>query len=165
MKIKVTLLILIFLPLIGCDRVTKNEAVTHLKGQDPVSFFNGLFSLTYHENTRGMLSLGAHLPEETRYLIFTVLVGFVLFLGLAYIILKPITKLGFVIGLFILAGGFGNLYDRIFNEGRVVDFMLLQFGPLRAGVFNVADVAIMIGLFGFIFATSKLGQQLTKPSI
>lgn len=73
-------------------------------------------------------------------------------------------KFSFTVGLLILAGGFGNLYDRALNDGRVVDFMLLQIGPLKTGVFNVADIAIMAGLFAFIFLSSRWGKQLTKVS-
>lgn len=125
---------------------------------------DGLLTLTYYENTGGMLSLGSYLPEAIRFSVFTVLVGLVLFAGLAYILLKPMTKLSFTVGLLILAGGFGNLYDRAMNDGRVVDFILLQLGPLRTGVFNVADIAIMAGLIGFFFISSKRSQQPTKLS-
>ncbi|SMF56623.1 signal peptidase II [Alteromonadaceae bacterium Bs31] len=164
MKIKSILILLVFVPLVGCDRYTKEKAVSLLKGQDPLSFFNGLFSLTYHENSGAMLSLGAGLPDNIRFFIFTALVGLVLVGGLLYVLLKPMDKYSFTVGLLILAGGFGNLYDRALNDGRVVDFMLIQIGPLRTGVFNVADVAIMAGLFGFIFVSSKWGRQLTKLS-
>lgn len=164
MKIKAFLILLVFFPLIGCDRITKNQAVNHLKGQEPISFLDGLLKLTYHENTGGMLSLGSNLPEAIRFSVFTALVGLVLFVGLLYILVKPMTKLNFTVGLLILAGGFGNLYDRAVNDGRVVDFMLLQLGPVRTGVFNVADIAIMAGLIGFFFISSKWGQQLTKVS-
>ncbi|EEB1206134.1 signal peptidase II, partial [Salmonella enterica subsp. enterica serovar Infantis] len=157
MKIKALLILFIFLPLIGCDRYTKEKAIVSLKGQEPASFFNGIFTLTYHENTGGMLSLGADLPENVRHIIFTLMVGAVLLSGLAYLLIKPMNKLSFSVGLLMLSGGLGNLYDRVLNEGRVVDFMLLQIGPLRTGVFNVADVAIMAGLFGFIFISSKSG--------
>ena len=44
-----------------------------------------------------------------------------------------------------LAGGASNWVDRLVH-GRVVDFLNLGIGPLRTGVFNVADVAIMAGL-------------------
>lgn len=164
MKIKTILIFLIFLPLIGCDRYTKEKAVSLLKGQEPLSFLNGTFSLTYHENTGAMLSLGANLPESLRFIIFTAAVGLVLVCGLVYIMVKPMGKLTFSVGLLILAGGFGNLYDRALNDGRVVDFMLLQLGPIRTGVFNVADIAIMAGLFGFLLLSSKWGRQLTRPS-
>lgn len=164
MKIKMLLILLVFFPLVGCDRYTKDQAVNLLKGQEPTSFLSGVFSLTYHENTGAMLSLGENLPDGVRFIIFTLLVGLVLVGGFAYMLLKPMDKLTFTLGLLILAGGFGNLYDRALNDGRVVDFMLLQIGPLKTGVFNVADVAIMVGLFGFIFVSSKWGKQLTKSS-
>ncbi|MDR7088334.1 signal peptidase II [Cellvibrio fibrivorans] len=160
MKIKTLLILLIFFPLVGCDRYTKDQAVSLLKGQEPLSFLNGFFSLTYHENTGGMLSLGAELSDEVRVILFTFLVGLVLVGGLIYMLVKPMDKYSFTVGLLILAGGFGNLYDRAVNDGRVVDFMLLQMGPLKTGVFNVADIAIMAGLFGFLFVSSKWGQRL-----
>nr|WP_290938202.1 signal peptidase II [Haliscomenobacter sp.] len=47
---------------------------------------------------------------------------------------------------FILGGGLSNIYDRIM-EGKVVDFMNMGFGTLRTGIFNVADMSIMLGLF------------------
>jgi signal peptidase II len=162
MKIKALLFLLVFLPLIGGDRYTKQQAVIFLKGQDPLSFLNGFFTLTYHENTGAMLSLGAYLPENIRFIIFTFLVGLVLVGGLAYVLVKPMNNYRVTIGLLILSGGFGNLYDRIFNGGRVVDFMLLQVGRLTTGVFNVADVAIMAGVFGYIFMSSKWGVQLRR---
>ncbi|HCS66202.1 MAG TPA: signal peptidase II [Cellvibrio sp.] len=165
MKIKVLLILLVFLPLVGCDRYTKDQAVSLLKGQEPLSFLNGFFSLTYHENTGGMLSLGADLSDELRVILFTFLVGLVLVGGLIYMLIKPMDKYSFTVGLLILAGGFGNLYDRAVNDGRVVDFMLLQIGPLKTGVFNIADIAIMAGLFGFLFVSSKWGQQLRRPSL
>lgn len=160
MKMKIVLLLFVFLPLIGCDRISKDRAYSALKGGDPLSYMNGLFSLTYHENTGAMLSLGANMPDNLRYVIFTVLVGIVLIAGLVYVFYKPMDKYHFTVAMLILSGGFGNLYDRAFNEGRVVDFMLIELGPLRTGVFNVADVAIMAGLFGFVFLSTKWGKAL-----
>lgn len=111
-----------------------------------------------------MLSLGADFPDNLRFIIFTAIVGVLLVGSLIYLLVKPMDKFSFITGLLILAGGFGNLYDRALNDGRVVDFMLIQFGPLRTGVFNVADIAIMAGLFSFIFLSSKWGRQLTRSS-
>jgi signal peptidase II len=47
------------------------------------------------------------------------------------------------VALFI-AGGTSNLLDRI-TYGMVIDFMNVGIGPLRTGIFNVADMAIMLG--------------------
>ncbi len=45
----------------------------------------------------------------------------------------------------ILSGGIGNLIDRVTNSGLVTDFINLGVGPVRTGVFNVADIAITCG--------------------
>ena len=44
-----------------------------------------------------------------------------------------------------LAGGLSNLTDRI-AIGSVIDFLNVGIGPIRTGIFNVADVAIMAGV-------------------
>jgi signal peptidase II len=49
----------------------------------------------------------------------------------------------FGVALFV-AGGASNLLDRI-TYGKVIDFMNVGLGPLRTGIFNVADMAIMLG--------------------
>jgi signal peptidase II len=47
---------------------------------------------------------------------------------------------------FLWAGGVSNLADRVARGGRVVDFLNVGVGPLRTGIFNVADMAIMLGV-------------------
>ncbi len=43
----------------------------------------------------------------------------------------------------VLGGGIGNLIDRLFRGGNVVDF--LEFGFFDFPVFNVADIAVCVG--------------------
>ena len=45
----------------------------------------------------------------------------------------------------VLAGGIGNLIDRLFRGGNVVDF--LEFGFFEFPVFNIADCAVCVGAF------------------
>jgi signal peptidase II len=40
----------------------------------------------------------------------------------------------------------GNLIDRIINDGAVTDFVRLGIGSFRTGIFNLADVAIVVGV-------------------
>jgi signal peptidase II len=49
------------------------------------------------------------------------------------------------------AGGASNLIDRIYR-GSVIDFMNVGIGGLRTGIFNVADLAIMLGMALLIVA-------------
>ena len=51
-----------------------------------------------------------------------------------------------VAGALTVAGGFGNLVDRIVQSGCVTDFVILGIGRYRTGVFNVADLAILSGI-------------------
>ncbi len=47
------------------------------------------------------------------------------------------------------AGGAGNLIDRVFNDGAVIDFVSIGFAGLRTGIFNIADVSIIAGVLLF----------------
>jgi signal peptidase II len=58
-----------------------------------------------------------------------------------------------------LAGGASNWLDRA-ATGRVVDFMNVGLGPLRTGIFNVADVAIMCGAAVRVLGEMRRGTDL-----
>jgi signal peptidase II len=53
----------------------------------------------------------------------------------------------------VVAGGAGNLVDRIWFQGGVVDFLNVGFGNLRTGIFNVADMYITCAVV-FVLARS-----------
>ncbi len=59
---------------------------------------------------------------------------------------------------FIIGGGIGNLYDRILY-GSVTDFLHMDFQLFRTGIFNMADVSIMIGVFWLMFTQLKTRQN------
>jgi signal peptidase II len=128
-----------------CDRASKHAAGS-LRGRPPLQIAGGAIALSYAENRGAMLSIGAGLPERTRFLIFTAGVG-VLLAGVAGVLLFA-TALSRPLAVslsLILAGGGSNLFDRLSNEGRVVDFVTLGVGEFRTGIFNFADIAIMLG--------------------
>ena len=47
---KILIIFVSIFTLVGCDRVSKIQAVDLLKGQDAISFLGGLFKFTYYEN-------------------------------------------------------------------------------------------------------------------
>jgi signal peptidase II len=129
---------------IGCDRMTKHVAATTLSDASSRSFLADTFRLEYVENTGAFLGLGADWPLPVRTAVFGVGNGLLL-LALAVVALRARWPRRALLGVALfVAGGASNLLDRI-AYGMVIDFMNVGIGPLRTGIFNVADVAIMLG--------------------
>jgi signal peptidase II len=114
------------------------------------------------ENTGGFLGLGSGLPIEARTALFSVATA-VLLLGLvAYgIRLRWTGWPAFGLTLFV-GGGVSNWVDRVLH-GSVIDFINVGVGPLRTGVFNVADVAIMGGVAILLVYEFRRGRRRTLP--
>ena len=131
-------------------------ATKSLMGVPPHSFLADTVRLDYALNPGGFLSLGDGLPIFYRKWIF---IGFnsCLMLGLAaFLLIKPELPLAVFLALTsILAGGIGNFIDRVTNNGLVIDFINLGFGPLRTGVFNVADIAVTFGAIALGYLSFK----------
>jgi signal peptidase II len=138
-------LLLAIVGTIGCDRVTKHFAETALAGQPAQTFLAGAVWLGYVENTGGFLGLGATLPTAVRTAIFTVGSGLML-LAVAFVAWRMRARGWMAVGFALfLSGAASNWVDRLMN-GSVIDFLNVGIGPVRTGVFNVADAAIMAGM-------------------
>lgn len=144
---------LILIVSIASDQITKRIAQAYLSGSGTISFFHDFFVLSYVENTGGFLGLGAAVPETIRFWVFSVLVAVFLILLFSYLIFSKAFTVRQIFALSaVLGGGIGNLTDRLMNQGRVTDFMNVGIGPLRTGIFNVADLFITFGaIFLFLF--------------
>ena len=80
--------------------------------------------------------------------VFAIISVIIIAVLIYYSYYMPGMRLGFG---FILAGAFGNLFDRIFY-GAVIDFIHLGFWP----AFNLADVFVIVGV---VFSIYKLSKQ------
>ncbi len=129
---------------IGCDRVTKHIAATTLSEAPTRSFLADTFRLEYAENTGAFLGLGQDWPPKVRTTVFGIGSGLLL-VALAVVARRAHWPKRALFGVaLVIAGGASNLLDRI-TYGMVIDFMNVGIGPLRTGIFNVADMAIMLG--------------------
>lgn len=137
-------LLLVVAGTIGCDRVTKHVAETALAGSQSWSFLADTVRLECTENAGAFLGLGADWPRPLRLAVFTF--GNTLLLTALVVAAVRLRWNGpALIGLaFVVAGGVSNLADRLVR-GAVTDFINVGLGPLRTGIFNVADVAILVG--------------------
>lgn len=154
---RLVLVLLVLSTTIGCDRATKVVAESALEGRGRLSYLHDTWRFEYVRNTGAFLSLGAKLNEPLRTVLLQGFVG-VLVAGLvAYSLVRARRKLQVVALSLVAGGGIGNLWDRL-ASGSVTDFMNMGIGPVRTGVFNVADIAIMVGV-GMLVVWSKEPQQ------
>jgi len=159
--VRVTLLVAV-IATIGCDRVTKHLASEALARGEVHTYLADTIRLEYAENTGGFLSLGANLPEPWRTRLFTTVAGVVLVL-MALAAMRARRDVWLLSGAsLVLAGGASNWIDRLVR-GSVIDFMNVGIGPLRTGVFNVADVAIMAGVTCIVVSRLRAGRS--TPSL
>ncbi|MCF2494604.1 signal peptidase II [Dyadobacter chenhuakuii] len=144
--------IAIFLILIsnfGCDQISKNVVRKNVGFYQTISVVEDIVTITYVENTGAFLSIGAGLPHTMKVILLSVIPLIVLFFGVAYILLKRNLTLMSALALsFAIGGGIGNIYDRLMH-GSVTDFLHINLGFFQTGIFNMADVSIMMGMFIF----------------
>jgi signal peptidase II len=137
---------LVFCSCLGCEQWTKRLATEHLKQVPPTQYLADTLRIQYAENPGAFLGAGGGLPAQQRFWLLVVVNAVVLIAIPAVLAAK--TDLGraqlFSVAL-LLAGGIGNLLDRVFHDGLVIDFLNMGIGPLRTGIFNVADMAILAG--------------------
>ena len=126
------------------DQLTKWAALEGLSPHVPVSV-TPFFNLTLAFNSGAAFSFLSDAGGWQRWL----------FIGLAGVIsifliywVRQLQKhefwTGIALGL-ILGGALGNVWDRLFRSGQVVDFIDIYIGNAHWPAFNLADSSIFIG--------------------
>jgi signal peptidase II len=127
----------------------------HING---ISVINGFLQIVRTENTGAAFGIASGMYR------FLTVVSFAALIIVLLIFLFGRAKCSsFYLALGFLAAGIsGNLYDRIFNNGRVRDFIDVVYWPGRHWpAFNVADslLCIAVGIILFLSFTGKLYQK------
>ena len=127
------------------DQFLKLWALNALKPIGSIKFSDGLLALTYVEN-RGA-AFGIFQGKQTMLIMLTLAI----IIGLEYYLLKtkPSDKRLWVSFSLIIAGGVGNLIDRILR-GFVVDYIDIN-GIFSYPMFNFADCCVVVGEILLIF--------------
>lgn len=121
----------------------------------------GFFYITYTQNTGGAWSLGGDNPAFMTVVIILTFVALAVFMLLLFFPDKR-KNLFFIISLSLITGGAtGNLVDRL-AFGYVRDF--LSFYPFGYSfpIFNVADVALVIGVILMVICIILLAFKSEK---
>jgi signal peptidase II len=133
------------------DQVSKALILNNLPIHQSVKVIEGLFDITHIRNPGGAFGLMANMSAATRMFVFLFLSS--LAVGLLFYLYKktPKTHSFLATGFAMIFGGaIGNLIDRI-RFGNVVDFLDFYIDKYHWPAFNIADSAITIGIFIFVF--------------
>ena len=145
---RIALILFIMVAILAVDQATKYYAVQSLQGESTQRYLGDTLRIQFATNTGAFLGLGNALPENVRFWLFNVFTSVVIVGIFVYVLaasrMKALESIAFAL---LISGGIGNLIDRIMRDGIVVDFLNMGVGKLRTGIFNVADVGIMAGIF------------------
>ena len=134
------------------DQATKILALVFLKPFTPVKVIPDFFWLTLRWNTGAAFSLFQNHPWILTG-VNTVVCGFIIWWGISIPQKQKLLKTGLAL---VAGGALGNLIDRYFRSGRVVDFFDFHwFAKAHWPTFNIADTAICIGV-GLVILDSIL---------
>lgn len=159
-----TILILLILILnISCDQISKMIVRERIQEDEYITVLMDHVTLTRVENAGAFLSLGSTLPYFVRTLLLSFIPLMAMTIGLYYLFQqRNLSRLMMVGYAFVIGGGLGNLYDRVIN-GSVTDFLHIDFVLFQTGIFNMADVSIMMGvgllLLGVLTRKKALDQN------
>lgn len=135
---------------LAADQFTKFFVSNNFEMAKSYEFLPGLLDITYiHNDGAAWGMLGGYTWLLLSISIVVMLAGIALLLkwGLR-------DKILFWSAVLILSGGVGNMIDRIFRDGNVIDFLHFEFWPTFP-VFNIADCAIVIGAGLMVFSLIK----------
>ena len=147
--------------LVGTDQAIKLWAIANLQGQPARPFLQlGSFDwmhLNYIENSGAAFSM---LSGNRGFLIIFPVV----MIAACFYALNRLGKtrrwVWFALPL-IAAGGLGNLVDRLFRGGKVVDYF--DFQLCNFAVFNFADICVTVGVIILIYVLLFLEKE-EKPA-
>lgn len=122
------------------DQYTKVFVANNFVMGRSYDFIPGLLDITYIHNDGaawGMLSNNTWMLISITIVVMLVCIALLLKNGVK-------NKVMFWAIILVLAGGVGNMIDRIFRDGNVIDFLHFEFWK-SFPVFNVADCAVVVG--------------------
>ena len=143
----------IAITLICLDRISKSVLQALVSnGFASTTFIPGLIDITYVQNYGAAFGIAQGYAWG-----FVVIAALVIGCSIAYLLRAPYVAKSEVIGLALVVGGaVGNAIDRIIH-GYVIDFIATTF--IDFPVFNIADIAICLGIF-----TAFIGFAFLSPA-
>jgi len=128
------------------DQIIKFIITANLNLYEEIIIIKDFFSLFYVQN------FGAGFSILIGQRLFLILISLIALVAIIYYLYrnKDIKKYEKILYPVLIGGILGNLFDRIIF-GYVIDYLSFNFFGYEYPVFNFADMAIVISIFGLLF--------------
>ena len=145
---------------LSLDQITKFWVFSTFRTDQSLVIIENFFSITLKHNPGAAFGLFRGQP-----ITFFLIVSFIAISFILYFIIRsdPSRTMLSAAHSLILGGAMGNISDRV-RMGSVVDFLDVHYYGRVWPTFNVADVAIVIGVFFFMWDMSKHSLEYTAPA-
>lgn len=154
--------ILLIVILVVIDQILKLFTLKFLEPVGSVTVINGIFNLTYLENTGAAFGIWSNRWMLVFLNCFIIFIIFKLMISKAYEITKQLN----VAYILILSGGITNVIDRVFR-GYVIDYIDIN-ELVSYPIFNFADICIVVGvaiiMLNIIISTLQKQEQLYEET-
>jgi signal peptidase II len=148
---------------IGCDRATKIAATALLDPGAVLWLAAGWVRLELVQNAGAFMSLGSALPEWVRMPLLLGVVPLLIAAACVLALRESAARVQLVLPASLLAGGgLGNWLDRLAHHGLVTDFVSIGLGPIRTGIFNLADLAVVAGALLLFLGSRRASPRLPE---
>jgi signal peptidase II len=133
------------------DQISKALIIKYLPLHESIPVIAGIFDITHILNPGGAFGLMANMSVIVRTVIFLFVSSLAVGLIFYFYIKTPSGYFLLATGFALIFGGaIGNLIDRV-RLGMVVDFLDFYLGKYHWPAFNIADSAITVGIFIFLY--------------
>lgn len=131
------------------DIISKLFVSNILIENQSIRIINNFFYITYVKNTGVAFSM-----LEGNVLFIVIMTIIVMFFLIRYINSKVFNAFECLSYGMIIGGAVGNLFDRLVN-GHVIDFFDFYIFSYDFPIFNIADIAIVLGIMIVLFFSFK----------
>ena len=153
---------------IAADQISKVivraniEARTEIHPGERISVIGDTFIMMNVENEGAFLGMGSDLNDTLKLFVLLLIPAAVLLFVLFYMFKeKNMDKLSLIGFSCVVGGGIANVFDR-FVYGSVTDFLFIDLGFVRTGIFNIADLSVTTGMILILWSSFKQRKK-DKP--
>ena len=140
------------------DQLSKFWIRNNIESYNEIELIGSFFTLIRVENSGAFLGMGSELSYIPKLILLIIFPIVVLVAVSIYTYMdKKLDNLSLVGFSLIIGGGVANIFDRVVY-GSVTDFLYINLGFFKTGIFNIADLSVTTGMILILIGSFKKGN-------